>query len=98
MKVKKSTPIESAPASFAIANEQLWAGGYGTIDVFNALDLSHVRTLSGHSSIVNALEVVGTAVWSCSSDKEIRVWDLDVRTVLVYPAGAFLTGYRREIV
>jgi len=60
-------------------DNNVWASTFQRIEVFNAKDYSLVMSLEGHTNMVHDLILIGGTVWSCSSDKEIRVWSTEVR-------------------
>ena len=61
----------------------VWVGSFQQIHVFSAKDFCRLGSLSGHNNMVHCMILVNNTVWSCSSDKTIRVWDFEVCLICV---------------
>lgn len=56
----------------------VWVSSYQMIHVFSLPDSAKIASLAGHSSMVHSLIQVKDKIWSCSSDKTIKIWTLEV--------------------
>ena len=75
-RIKKQLTLLDAPAECLLENnDQVWIGSSAHIIVINKQTYSRDAVLVGHTGTVHGLVKVGNHVWSCSTDKTIRVWD-----------------------
>ena len=55
-------------------DKTVWIGTFQTIHVHNAKDAAKIEEYGGHKGMIHDLIRHGDHIWSCSSDKTIRVW------------------------
>ena len=66
----------AAPAEcmVEVGDDEVWVGSWQEISVFSKSAMSPVKQLTGHTAMIHDMIKVGGQVWSCSSDKTIRLW------------------------
>ena len=70
---------ESPGGCMIEVEDKVWVGTFSTIEVYSSNDYTKITSLHGHTGMIHDLKRVHDHIWSCSSDKSIRVWDLHVR-------------------
>ena len=73
-----------APSECAVevGDDQVWVGTFQSILTFSKSRMVQEKQINGHKGMVHDLVVVNDNIWSCSSDKTIKVWNEDVRCVV----------------
>ena len=75
-KLKKQLALTEGPGECLLQfHHQIWVGSGSHIVVFDSDTLTKEFTITGHTGTVHGLVSVGNHVWSCSTDKTIRIWD-----------------------
>lgn len=57
-----------------VVGSNVWVGTFQTICVYCIKDFSKVCEYEGHQGMIHDLIMHDGLIWSCSSDKTIRVW------------------------
>jgi WD40 repeat protein len=69
---------------FSLDGHHLLSGGFaGQARIWSVADGALAGELLGHTNSVNGIAVAGSAVVTVSSDKTVRLWDLDSRRQLM---------------
>jgi len=75
--------VEAAVGHMLFIKPYLWVGTEKEIIILDTTNFFRVRTAHGHKGMVHSMAQVGNHVWSCGSDKTIRVWSLTGEAVKV---------------
>lgn len=72
----RKTLAMAAPAEcmVEVGDDEVWVGSWQEISVFSKSAMTPVKQLTGHTAMIHDMIKVGDQVWSCSSDKTIRLW------------------------
>ena len=77
-RTKKQIALDSPTECMLQVNDQVWVACFQAIHIFDVKEFQKISTLTGHSGMVHCLILANGKVWSCSSDKTIRIWSLEV--------------------
>ena len=75
-KIKKNISLGDVPAGCMLTvGDHVWVGTFQTIIVYSLKDFSKICEYKGHQGMIHDMILHDDYVWSCSSDKTIRVWN-----------------------
>ena len=80
-RIKKQISMVDPGGCFLEVNNQIWVGTFANIIVFSSKDFSKLAEFSAHNGMIHDLVRIDENVWSCSSDKTIKVWDVSGKCV-----------------
>ncbi|KAL6058667.1 Myotubularin-like phosphatase domain [Balamuthia mandrillaris] len=72
IKMPQQQPVT---ALLSVFDAHVWIASFKAIYIMTSKKPTLVKTLTGHDHMVEDMVRVGSRVWSCSSDKTIRVWN-----------------------
>jgi len=78
-KVLKEFKIDSFASCilYLPTTDEIWIGTARDIRILEGPKWTTRMVLEGHTDLVHDMQLVGSEVWSCSSDKSIRIWSQD---------------------